>query len=703
MRSTIIKCRLPQGLPRHAFVLGALWFLLYPSLSYAQQASATIISAPVTPSRVSVDPKSLQPGVLQGPIISVPEGEPLPTIPPVPSKPISDNVIQLEEGYVGETTEGLSDPEVNIPGLTSAANPPDTVGDVGPNHFVQVVNATQFRVWDKQGNALTPPIALGNLWPGGNFCRFFNVDPIVVYDHLADRWLLSQLAVLPEPFSFMCIAISQTPDPTAGTWFLYSFPVATALFPDYPKFGVWPDGYYMSSYEGANLGVYVFHRVNMLLGQPASFIKTTISSLMPLPGVRDTRILPSDLDGLPPPEGTPNFFVRTVDDQQDILKPADRIEIYEAKVDWTIPSFTFTLVNSLSPAPFNIMVCNRNGSLPINVRDCIPQPDTTSTVDALSNRPMMQLKYRNFGSFQAMVFNQTIDVRGSMPIPAVNEVAGIRWYELRKSGTDWNIHQQGTFAPQPPDATAENQLLHRWMGSAAMDKEGNIALGYSIVNDDDNNELFPSIRYTGRYFDDPLGLLLETERTILNGTNSQTGGFGLRWGDYSALSVDPVDDCTFWYTNHVAGLGGTGPRPTRIASFRFATCAVLINDLVSFEPLNSTFQTTTNTSGCPAGFVGKFNFDARLSNNSSPSLSKLVVKVATLTNGNLLENADGGPGGVAATLTILKTGNLSDGVLSPGEFVDVPFSICLKDENPFSFFVDVLGTQTDNLSNSVSK
>src|SRR5262249_48627446 len=235
---------------------------------------------------------------------------------------ISDPAIQLDTRDIGELSEGLSEPEVNIPGLTSGANPPDTGGDVGPNHFVQMVNATQFQLWDKQGKGLTPPVVLAHLRPVGDFCRLFSSgDPIVVYDHLAARWLLSQLSLPPEPFSFHCIAISQTPDPTAGTWFLYTFNVG----PDYPKFGVWPDGYYMSSFEGPNLGIYVFEREKMLLGEPARRIKTTIPSLMPLPGVRETRILPSDLDGLPPPDGTPNFFVRTVDDQQDIVDQTDRI------------------------------------------------------------------------------------------------------------------------------------------------------------------------------------------------------------------------------------------------------------------------------------------------------------------------------------------------------------------------------------------
>jgi uncharacterized repeat protein (TIGR01451 family) len=366
----------------------------------------------------------------------------------------------------------------------------------------------------------------------------------------------------------MCIAVSQTADPTAGTWFLYTFD--TIDFPDYPKFGVWPDGYYMSSYESPNLGVYVFDRANMVAGNPATFMKSTIAALG-APGVRDTRVLPADLDGAAPAVGTPNFFVRSVDDQQDPVNPNDRIEVYNAVADFATSTFTFTLADTLTPAPFQTMLCNRNGG---GVRDCIPQPDTTATVDALSNRPMMQLKYRSFGTHQAMVFNQTIDVAGSMPIPVVNEVAGIRWYELRNTGAGWTIFQEGTYAPQPTGATNENQMLHRWMGSMAMDMVGNIGLGYSITNDDDNNEVFPGIRYAGRHSADPLGTLPQGEMTIFDGTNSQTGGFGQRWGDYSALSIDPRDDCAFWFTTHVAGAGGAGARPTRIASFRFDDCSL---------------------------------------------------------------------------------------------------------------------------------
>lgn len=537
-------------------------------------ASPSYVSPPVTPLEVKVTPP---PSVLESvipdprtPMVTVPEGERSPdrSAPP-PRKPIADPVMQTDKPGDSKEAIGLiSDPLVSFPGLTSAANPPDTVGDVGRDHFVQMVNATRFQIWDKQGDALTGAIDFGGLWPAGATCRNNAGDPIVVYDHLADRWLLSQFAVP----NHMCIAISQTPDPTAGTWFLYTF--NTLNFPDYPKFGVWPNGYYMSSYEFPSLGVYVFDRTNMLLGFAAGFMKTTIPALG-APGVRDTRVLPSDLDG-PPPSGArpPNFFVRTVDDQQDPANPTDRIEVYEALPDWVQLTFSFTLVDTLAPAPFQTMLCNRNGA---GIRDCIPQPTiATNTVDALSNRPMMQLKYRNFGAFEAMVFNQTIDTSGSIPfvlgfVPT-EEVAGIRWYELQKSGSDWTVYQQGTFAPQPLGGTAEGDLLHRWMGSAAMDKDGNIAVGYSITNSDPNDPVFPGIRYTGRRFDDPLDLLPQGEQVILNGANAQTQGLGARWGDYSALSVDPVDDCTFWYTTHVAGIGGTGPRPTQIATFNFDTC-----------------------------------------------------------------------------------------------------------------------------------
>lgn len=520
--------------------------------------------------------------------------------------PIDDEISQIE-GDVGlleiAPPDALSAPDVNVPGVTANAFPPDTVHDVGPNHIVQMTNNTGYIVFDKQGTPIggaTPNAAIRNLaalWPAGDVCNQNDTDPIVVYDHLADRWLMAQVIRDPAapggggfnpPGPALCIAVSQTPDPT-GAWFAYTYnPPELPTFPDYEKFGVWPDGYYMSSHEGPH-GVFVFDRANMLAGAAAGFMKRTIANVVPSAG-RNARILPADLDGPPPPAGTPSYFVRPIDDQQDsgatacppFPVPVDCIEVYEAVTDWLTPSFAVNLVDVLTPAPFQIMVCNRNGN---GGRDCVPQPVAgTATVDALSNRPMMQLKYRNFGTHASMVFNQTIDVQGSIPnsLPGIiiaNEVAGIRWYELRKSGANWTIQQQGSYAPQPIGATTEAELLHRWMGSMAMDKFGSMALGYSIVNADTTNPLPPSISYTGRRFDDLLGLLPQTEQSILVGANTQPQAvdgmgnpIGARWGDYSAMTVDPVDDCTFWYTQHVAN--AAGGKPTQIASFRFDNCGI---------------------------------------------------------------------------------------------------------------------------------
>jgi uncharacterized repeat protein (TIGR01451 family) len=549
-------------------------------------------SEAVEPLRVVVDPAEIRPSATGG-IRTVPEGLVLPTGRAPARAPIVDPVAQLSASGVTDAPgiDSLSAPIVNVAGTTSNANPPDTTGDVGPDHYIQMNNAgptggqTVFQIFDKNGNDLSGgAVRFGGLWPAGTTCNSDLGDPIVVYDHIADRWLLSQFA---NP-NQMCIAISQTPDPTANAWFLYEF--NTTAFPDYPKFGVWPDGYYMSTYEGSDLGVYVFDRTNMLLGNAAAFFKDTIDSLGAA-GVRDTRVLPADLDGPAPAFGTPNYFVRTVDDQQDPADPTDRVEVYEFAVDWVASSAAFTLVQTLDGgdglAAFDIMTCNQGGG---GVRDCIPQPDTTATVDALSNRPMAQLKYRLLGGDEVMVFNQTIDVAGSinplLGFTPANEVAGIRWYELRRPGATWDIEQQGTYAAQPNGATTEAQLLHRWMGSAAIDRDGNIAVGYSITNDDDTNgqEVYPGLAYTGRRFDDLPNQMPQGEKTILAGANSQTGGLGLRWGDYSSLSVDPLDDCTFWYTNHVAGTGGTGARPTQISSFRFDTCGTDLQIGKTVEP-----------------------------------------------------------------------------------------------------------------------
>ena len=491
-------------------------------------------------------------------------------------------LLALPSGGASSELDALGTPVPNFAGI-AGGNPPDPTGDVGPNHFVQAVNSS-FSVWNKTGTQLLAATALNTLFAGANstaagngICATRNDgDPIVVYDQLADRWLISQFAASGfdasnnpiAPFS-ICIAISRTANPAAavaGNWFGYDFNVPA--FPDYPKFGVWPDAYYMSSFEGANLGAFAFDRTNMLLGNAATFVRFTIGSLNSL---RRTRLLPADWDGTQaPPAAAPNPFVRSVDGQTDDnpVSTNDRLEVFNFAVNFATPALSTFGVGSvqatqtggtpnqaLATNAFDPDMCYANGfpATGPSVRDCIPQPGTTQLIDALSNRLMMQLKYRSFngaGTDQRMVVNQTVDTDGT-------DRAGIRWYELRNAGAGWAIFQQGDYSPSADD---------RWMGSMAMDKDGNIAVGYSISNGTapGPGAIFPSLRYAGRVPTDTLGTLPQGEFTLLNGTASQTNSN--RWGDYSQMSVDPVDDCTFWFVGEFA------PFSTQIGAFRFPSC-----------------------------------------------------------------------------------------------------------------------------------
>ncbi len=440
-------------------------------------------------------------------------------------------------------------------GNVNGVLPPDTNGDVGPNHFVQWVNLS-FAVYSK-GTSTTPPSLLygpapaNTLWSGfGGPCETRNDgDPIVRYDHMADRWVMSQLAV---PNSFLgllfgpfyeCIAVSATPDPL-GAYYRYQF--SFTKLNDYPKMGVWSDGYYMTmnqfsaiSLQFAGQGVVAFDRDRMLAGLPASAIYYDLASVdMNLGGM-----LPADLDGPAPPAGSPAYFVQ-VDDDAWGAEP-DQLQIWKFHTDWTNPAqSSFTRAAALPTAPFDSNLCGYS-------RNCIPQPGTTAKVDAMSDRLMYRLQYRNFGTHESLVVNHTVDADG-------NDHAGIRWYEVRNPGTFPVIYQQGTYAPDSD---------HRWMGSAAMDSAGNIALGFSVAGP----LTFPSIRYTGRLATDPPNVMTLGEADLMVGSGSQLHASG-RWGDYSSLVVDPVDDCTFWYTQEYYAATSEAGWQTRIGSFSFPNC-----------------------------------------------------------------------------------------------------------------------------------
>jgi len=445
-------------------------------------------------------------------------------------------------------------PIMNFEGVgnVNGVLPPDTQGDVGLTYYVQWVNLS-FDIYDKTTglSVIGGPVPGNALWSGfGGSCESNNSgDPITLYDHLADRWFMSQFT----GDNHQCIAVSQTNDPT-GAWYLYDYLADAGMgaFPDYPKFGLWPDGYYYTASmfgDGSNMSG-VFERDAMLNGDPAQFIWFFVPDTAAFPS---WRALPSDLDGAnAPPAGAPNPILQLVDDAWGYDPPYDQdgIAVIPLHVDWAIPAnSTFgppAMINLTAAGyPLDSTVCNAFRG------QCVPQPGGPD-LETLQGQLMYRLQYRNFGSYETLVTSQTVDADGTGH-------AGVRWYELRDSGGGWDVHQAGTYAPDSD---------HRWMADAAMDTSGNIAVGYSVSS----TTTFPSIRWAGRLIGDPPDTLAQGEDTVIAGAGSQTHS-AARWGDYSSMSVDPVDDCTFWYTQEYMAITGSAPWQTRIASFKFPSCS----------------------------------------------------------------------------------------------------------------------------------
>ena len=433
--------------------------------------------------------------------------------------------------------------------------PPDPNGDVGPAHYVQTVN-NLLQVFDKNtGKALLPsPKPLGGLFAslGGSCADTFNSsDPVVLYDHLADRWVVGFAGnVFAGPPFYQCLAVSKTGDPT-GSYFLYAFRMPNDWLNDYGKLGVWPDAYYMTDnqFQGnafVGVGVFAFDRTKMLAGDAtAGFLYVNLGA-----GASTANLfgmLPADLDGPAPPVGTPNYLmVLTAPEFGDA---SDAVRLFTFHADFSNPNASTLSERSESPIPtarFNPNLCNFQIS-------CIPQPRPGPRLDPLSDRLLHRLQYRNLGSSEMLVVTHTVNVG-----LGGKNLAGIRYYAAARAlsaGTPFGMQQQGTFAP---DAN------HRWMGSAAIDKQGNLMVGYSVSS----SSLFPSIRYAGRAVGDPPGL---SEATLQAGGGVQKSS-SHRWGDYTMLSVDPVDSCTFWYTNEYYAVSSNLQWQTRIGSVKFPSC-----------------------------------------------------------------------------------------------------------------------------------
>jgi hypothetical protein len=461
------------------------------------------------------------------------------------------------------TTAGLNFPGVGNGdyGFVPNAAPPDTNGAVGATQYVQWVNES-FAVFNKSTGALVHgPVAGNTLWSGfGGGCETNNDgDPIVQYDKAANRWVMTQFSVTTTPF-LQCVAVSTTDDAT-GTYARYAF--TQPNFNDYPKLGVWPDGYYVSfnMFSGNRFvggRACAFDRSTMLVGGAATQVCFQLGSTF-------GGLLPSDLDGATaPPAGSPNFYVAF---------GSNSLDLWRFHADFATPA------NSTFSGPTNIPVaafaaaCSGGGT-------CIPQLGTTQKLDSLADRLMYRLAYRNFGDHESLVVNHSVTAGASV---------GVRWYELRSPNATPTVFQQGTFAPDSS---------FRWMGSNGMDTVGNIAVGYSVSS----SSIKPAICYTGRVPSDPLGTL-QAENTIINGGGAQNGGL-TRWGDYSAMTIDPGDDCTFFYTNEYLKADGSFNWSTQIASFKFPSCngAPPVLTTITVSPASASVQTGGTQQFTATGF-----------------------------------------------------------------------------------------------------
>jgi hypothetical protein len=410
--------------------------------------------------------------------------------------------------------------------------PPDTNGDVGPNHYIQTVN-TSIGIYTKTGAALSR-VTFNTLFTGtGTPCDDKNMgDPVALYDHYSGRWILTDFAWSSTrgPF-YECIAVSKTADPVAGGWWFYALMTSSNQLNDYPKLGVWPDGIYMSAnmftraktYAGVK--VWAINRDNLINGLALKTVAFTLgTSYFSLIPSTDTNASRASL-------GTPNYFLSN-------SASTTAMQMWKFTVNWITPtSSTFTGPTTIPVTSF---------ARP-TTKAFVPQLGTTEKLDTLGDRLMVQLQYRNVSGTPALWVTHSV---------LSNNVTGIRWYEIRGLTGTPAVYQSGTYQPDSN---------HRWMGSIAADKMGNAAVGYSVSS----TSMYPAIRYAGRLVTDAINTLGQGEATLVAGTGSQSGGYN-RWGDYSAMTLDP-DGCTFWYTTEYY-ITTSNNWQTRIASFKFPTC-----------------------------------------------------------------------------------------------------------------------------------
>src|SRR5215831_9758101 len=605
----------------------------------------------------------------------------------------SDGALQSSFGPVSLFKLNIPSPILVFEGVSvTNSAPPDNEGAVGPNDYVQIVNGGGVRIFDKNGVPRGPAFKLSTLFAplGGVAASNDNGDGLVLYDRMANRWILSQFAFTSTttPPYHQPIAVSKTGDPTGAYW-AYDFITPGNDFPDYGKIGAWPDAYYFTdrqftlgvTYNG--FGCFAFDRAKMLVGDSsATFIYFNAG---PLLSNASSGMIPSDFNGLtPPPAAAPNVFSVFTDDA--FGDTADALRLFDFHADFAVPANSTFLYRPESP----LAVASFDSRTPPGRADIEePAPAVAADyLDSIGDRLMLRLQYFNRGGTETLTSCHTVN-GGTIPAPGLLPTvaqyrAATRYYILQKTtpGGSWSVQDQGTFSPDTNE---------RWMGSTAVDNAGNLAVGYSTSS----TSVFPSIAYAGRLLSDPPGTLGQGEATMFAGTGVQQDTSN-RWGDYTNMSLDPADDATFWYTNQYYSTTGQFLWKTKIGAFKFdgtvapdqGTLTGTITACDTGAPLKDTLIQVTG--GPSTGFSAATKPDGTYSMNLSPgSYSATVVDPAhncsgigpfpvTITNG-ATTTLDKCLSGVARFAYVSNAVSLSNGngngIIEPNECNDLNVTI----------------------------
>ena len=520
------------------------------------------------------------------------------------------NAGQTRANWLGQTASGF--------------RPFDPSGAVGPNHYIQMINSTTFKVYDKNTGSVLLTQTLGNLWSPatGN-----SGDPVVMYDKAADRWFLAQFGTSTDKKIY--IAVSTTNNPT-GSYYTYTY--VSPQFPDYLKFGVWHDGYYMTSNQSTQK-VFVFERSAMLAGTPGArsinvnYTPPKSGFFVPLPACA--------ADGTLPPAGTP-CPILSYEDNGWGTGYVDRVNLYNMTVNWstTTPTASITLGAQIPAAAFD---ASYNSSW----NDC-PQPGTTQMLDGIGGVCMYRAQWKSWNGYNTILLNWAVKVSTTQ--------RGIKWAELRQNQSTgaWSMYQEGIYTPGTDT---------RWLGSMAMDNNGSIGISYLRSN---STSMYPSLYYTGRRSCDPLGTLPVTETLVVSGTGYQTGTN--RVGDYAHTCLDP-DGVTFWSTSeYMGGTSGSSAARTRIFSYQIQSCSVTAGVSIALTSGTNptcngnsvTFTATPTNGGTAPSYQWRIN-GVNVGTNSATYTSSTIANsdVVTCVMTSNLSGVTGNPAtSNAITMTV---------------------------------------------------